>query len=67
MRFNAGCLAVLSTLFFTLNVNATNVQRRKFDFHVSNLELGGVRRTVVNGQSISSCLSNTLTYASSVY
>lgn len=58
MRLNAGCAAVLYTLVHCLAVNATKIQHRSFDFHVSNLQRDGVRRTVVNGQSPSSCLSS---------
>ena len=67
MRLNAGCVAVLYALVHCLAVNAT--KSHKFDFHVSNLQRDGVRRTVVNGQSPSSCLcrlANGLMYASSI-
>lgn len=55
MRFNAGCFTVLFTLVHCLVVNANT---HEFDFHVSNLEVNGVRRTVVNGQSPFSRLSS---------
>ena len=62
MRPTAGCVAVLSTLCLAANAASSY----EFDFHVDNLEVNGVRRTVVNGQSLSSCicrLDSGLTYA----
>lgn len=67
MRITAGCAAVLLTLVHCLVVDAAKSRRREFDFHVSNLQRDGVRRTVVNGRSpffLFSLPADGLTYAS---
>ena len=69
MRTNAGCAVALLTVVHCLSVNATNSKHYEFDFHVSNLQRNGVRRTVVNGQSLPSCsfhMTNSLMYASQI-
>lgn len=54
MRLNAGCVAVLFTLVHAFGAKATKSHTHEYDFHVSNLQRDGVRRTVVNGQLLSS-------------
>ena len=49
MRTAVGRVAAFFTLAKLLVVNAAD-QCRKYDFHVSNEQLNGVQRTVVNGQ-----------------
>ena len=52
MGINVGCAAALFTLIqFFVDANAANVDLRRFDFHVNNLQRNGVQRTVINGRS----------------
>lgn len=49
MRTAVGRVAAFFALAKLLAVNAAD-QRCEYDFHVSNEQLNGVQRTVVNGQ-----------------
>lgn len=62
MRINTGRAAALLTLLQCLAVDAavSVSSSREFDFHVSNQQRDGVRRTVVNGRSSFSFLSSAL-------
>lgn len=51
MRITLYCAAVLFTLVQSLPVDTATGNLRQFDFHVKNLQLNGVQRTVINGPS----------------
>lgn len=52
MRVSVGCAVALFTLFPSVLTDAASRNLREFDFRVSNLQLNGVQRTVVNGLSL---------------
>ena len=55
MRLNTGSVAVLFALIHGLAAaNITGDPDDVYDFHVGHLEIDGITRTVVNGQSSSS-------------
>ena len=63
MRLNTGPVVALFSLIHGLAANPTGALDHVYDFHVGHLELDGITRTVVNGQSRSSIprLSSRLT------